>query len=79
MHGTILISQNFDRKYKRKIKNLNCKKNEFSINLTLAFYFKTTTDVENKCTGTFAGTSASAPMAAAVIALGLDAKFVKIF
>uniref|UniRef100_A0A0R3RJB0 P/Homo B domain-containing protein n=1 Tax=Elaeophora elaphi TaxID=1147741 RepID=A0A0R3RJB0_9BILA len=33
----------------------------------------TTTDIENKCTGTFAGTSASAPMAAAIIALGLDA------
>ncbi|KAK6105703.1 Subtilase family protein [Brugia pahangi] len=32
-----------------------------------------TTDIENKCTGTFAGTSASAPMAAAIIALGLDA------
>ncbi|VDK80494.1 unnamed protein product [Litomosoides sigmodontis] len=33
----------------------------------------TTTDIGNKCTGTFAGTSASAPMAAAIIALGLDA------
>ncbi|VBB29339.1 unnamed protein product [Acanthocheilonema viteae] len=33
----------------------------------------TTTDIENKCTETFAGTSASAPMAAAIIALGLDA------
>uniref|UniRef100_A0A915PEJ1 P/Homo B domain-containing protein n=1 Tax=Setaria digitata TaxID=48799 RepID=A0A915PEJ1_9BILA len=33
----------------------------------------TTTDIENKCTATFAGTSASAPMAAAIIALGLDA------
>ncbi|VDO44388.1 unnamed protein product, partial [Onchocerca flexuosa] len=37
----------------------------------------TTTDIGNKCTGTFAGTSASSPMAAAIIALGLDAKFVK--
>ncbi|OZC06720.1 peptidase, S8/S53 family, partial [Onchocerca flexuosa] len=33
----------------------------------------TTTDIGNKCTGTFAGTSASSPMAAAIIALGLDA------
>ncbi|MCP9264180.1 Neuroendocrine convertase 1 [Dirofilaria immitis] len=33
----------------------------------------TTTDIENKCTGTFAGTSASAPIAAEIIALSLDA------
>ncbi|VDN01751.1 unnamed protein product [Thelazia callipaeda] len=33
----------------------------------------TTTDIQNKCTTNFSGTSASAPMAAAIIALGLDA------
>lgn len=49
---------------------------QFSVfRFKLKSYFQTTTDLHNKCTIRHTGTSASAPLAAGIIALGLEAKY----
>jgi hypothetical protein len=41
---------------------------------TISFFYQATTDLHNQCTDKHTGTSASAPLAAGVIALALEAK-----
>lgn len=40
------------------------------------FFFQTTTDLHTTCTSHHTGTSAAAPLAAGVVALGIEAKYV---
>lgn len=42
--------------------------------LAIKIWFQVTTDIKNACTTDHSGTSASAPLAAGIIALGLQAK-----
>jgi hypothetical protein len=46
----------------------------FNMNLYFYFYKKVTADLHNTCTADHTGTSASAPLAAGIFALVLEAK-----
>lgn len=42
--------------------------------MSLPFFFQTSADLHDECTETHTGTSASAPLAAGIFALALEAK-----
>ena len=46
----------------------------FSLDFYFIVYLKVTVDLRGKCTTSHTGTSASAPLAAGIVALALEAK-----
>ena len=58
-------------------KCINCLLTSFEdLKINFSRHFQITTDLYHQCTEEFKGTSASAPLAAGIMALALEAKYV---